>query len=483
MSLDSCHPLPLEFVLQAFGGEFAITITRNTAFPSRLHEIIAGNRSALVTLPQYVQEEFESFLRCSDPLHGFIRLRCDDCGVSRLLALSCKKRGFCPSCGSKRMIESEQNLQEYVLPSCELRQWVLTLPIALRFWVAHRRELLNAIVTIASRAILRHYRRLFPHLSRPLSGGVLFIQRFGGSANLHPHFHFLMLDGVYHETPSGNLNFLPAPTLSRDELGLLLNRLARQTILLLQKRGLLKPPRGEDEHEEWNVDPESFDAHQRLILSSVQRGATAPKQHRLGKGFGYLGDTPTYLRPLTATNHGFSLDASIDIAPHQGDKRARLIRYMARPALAGSRITRTDAGHVLYRLKTPWPNGVTHLEFSEEDFVRRLAALVPPPRGHLIRYFGVLAPASPHRSLIIPSPRLPFAGDGDPLVTNRQRRLMADLLKHTFGIDLFVCRHCGGGLKRIALVLNPRDAAAIIAHETRTQPPLPPTTGPPSQSH
>jgi hypothetical protein len=36
----------------------------------------------------------------------FLRLRCGDCGHDKLVAFSCKRRGFCPSCGARRMAQT-----------------------------------------------------------------------------------------------------------------------------------------------------------------------------------------------------------------------------------------------------------------------------------------------------------------------------------------------------------------------------------------
>jgi hypothetical protein len=53
-------------------------------------------------------------------------------------------------------------------------------------------------------------------------------------------------------------------------------------------------------------------------------------------------------------------------------------------------------------LKTPYRDGTTHIVMSPLEFMQRLAALVPRPRLHLIRFHGVLAPHECH----------PFIGDG-----------------------------------------------------------------------
>ena len=54
-------------------------------------------------LPQFVKEEFDAFLECGILAHGFLRLHCGDCGHDKLVAFSCKRRGFCPWCGVRRM--------------------------------------------------------------------------------------------------------------------------------------------------------------------------------------------------------------------------------------------------------------------------------------------------------------------------------------------------------------------------------------------
>lgn len=61
------------------------------------------------------------------------------------------------------------------------------------------------------------------------------------------------------------------------------------------------------------------------------------------------------------------------------------------------------AGEVELKIKAPWRDGTTHLVMSPLDFMQRLAALVPRPRLHLIRFHGVLAPNAKLRSLVLVS--------------------------------------------------------------------------------
>ncbi len=53
-------------------------------------------------LPHFVDREFASYLRCGFLEHGFTRIHCPGCGHERLVAFSCKGRGFCPCYAEER---------------------------------------------------------------------------------------------------------------------------------------------------------------------------------------------------------------------------------------------------------------------------------------------------------------------------------------------------------------------------------------------
>ena len=87
-----------------------------------LYQLVEKHYPALVeqlesqgkNLPPHVHREFEAYLKCGRLEHGFLRVRCDKCHFERLVAFSCKKRGFCPSCGAHRMAETAALLAEEV---------------------------------------------------------------------------------------------------------------------------------------------------------------------------------------------------------------------------------------------------------------------------------------------------------------------------------------------------------------------------------
>ncbi len=99
-------------------------------------ELAAAREAAGRALPKHVQEEFEAYLKCGRLEHSFLRVRCEDCHAETLVAFSCKRSGFCPSCGARRMTDSAALPADEVLPAKPIRQWVLSLPFALRFLLA-----------------------------------------------------------------------------------------------------------------------------------------------------------------------------------------------------------------------------------------------------------------------------------------------------------------------------------------------------------
>ena len=139
-------------------------------------------------LPTYVVEEFYAYLQCGVLAHGCVRLGCDTCPHQMLLAFSCKKRGFCPSCAGRRMAQMAAHLVEEVIPWVPTRQWVVSVPIPLRYWTAPSKELTARVHTIIRRTIGQYYVNYAVKQGAVRAtvqpGSVTFVQRFGGSINV-----------------------------------------------------------------------------------------------------------------------------------------------------------------------------------------------------------------------------------------------------------------------------------------------------------
>lgn len=152
----------------------------------------------------YVRQAFERYLECDIFAHGFARTRCGDCGHDFLVAFSCKGRGVCPSCTTRRMAETAAHLTEHVFPRLPARQGVLSVPNRLRYFMQRDSAVLGIVLRIFLRVIAQS---LFANCPGAVSvgkvalhiGAVAFIHRFCSSLNEHVHFHVCVVDGVFEE--------------------------------------------------------------------------------------------------------------------------------------------------------------------------------------------------------------------------------------------------------------------------------------------
>ncbi len=124
--------------------------------------------------------------------------------------------------------------------------------------------------------------------------------------------------------------------------------------------------------------------------------------------------------------------------------------------------------------------GLSHLLLSPMELLEKRAALVPPPRLHLLRYHGVLAPRARDRGRIVPAQPVaePSAADGDTSAPPCAHRLgWAALLARVFGADLSQCAACGGRLRIIAARTDPTSIRTYL--EGVGLPGVPPPKAPP----
>ena len=101
-----------------------------------------------------ISDVVEKYLDCGNPMSGFARIRCPDCGEERLLMFSCKTRGFCPSCHAKPREEWGEWMREELLLDVPHRQVVFTVPKMLRLFFRYKRKLLNDLCLSAARTFV-----------------------------------------------------------------------------------------------------------------------------------------------------------------------------------------------------------------------------------------------------------------------------------------------------------------------------------------
>ncbi|NNL05977.1 MAG: IS91 family transposase, partial [Xanthomonadales bacterium] len=406
-------------------------------------------------LPKFVRQEFEDYLKCGLLEHGFLRVKCDSCCHEHLVAFSCKRRGFCPSCGARRMVESAAHLVDHVFPEEPVRQWVLTFPFPLRLLLANDPQALSAVLAVVQRAtstfVVRNSGLTVSSGAR--TGAVTLIQRFGSALNLNVHLHMLFLDGAYtfHGTRA---IFHRARRPTSEELNHLLDTLSRRIVRVLERRGLLI---ADPECLQLDIEPSSSLDH--LQAASINyRIAIGPHAGR--KALTLYSVPPleeASSNPLLARRPGFSLHAASVCEAWQRSRLARLCRYITRPPIATKRLSVDERGRVVYHYKHPFRDGSTHVVLEPLDFIARLAALVPRPRLNLTRFHGVFAPNFKHRARIVPQRPRRIDADKPAAPMSWMQRL-----KRVFSIDIETCPECGGRLKVIACIEDPPLIAKIL---------------------
>jgi len=383
------------------------------------------------------------------------------------------------------MTETAALWVDRVLPHVGVRQWVLTVPVGLRFRLAFDPELTTMVLDAFVRTLTASYRRRARQRGFPdgQCGAVTAIQRFSSSLQLNVHFHTLALDGVYVPGDSpGALRFVPLPPPTDEDVARTLDHARRLFERRLADRGL--NARG---------DPCSGPLVD-CAAASIKGVA------HLGPGAGLpLGRVvlPVAKQPAKpqgkrcAAGDSYSLHANTAVHALNRRRLEHLARYILRPPIANGRLRERADGKLEYTMKRMWRDGTLAVTFAPEDFMSKLAALVPPPRANQVRYHGVLAPASPHRASVVPAPPptppgqaptcparrdrksertrralgLPCdAGCGEPGSTaraaaKRRRMLWSDCMKRGMELDVLACP-CGARREPIAVI---QDAAAIRA--------------------
>ncbi len=434
-------------------------------------------------LPRFIKEEFDAFLECGILAHGFLRLRCGECGHDKLLAFSCKRRGFCLSCGARRMSQTAAHLVDHVIPYVPVRQWVLSLPIPLRVLLAAQPELVTPVLQVVQLVVTRHLLDGAGLKANEGQGGaVTLIQRFGSAANLNIHLHCQVLDGVYRCGADGAPSFIEAASPTDDDLHALLLSVIARLMKMLTRPGV----QVEDMGLAWLAEPDT-DGEEARTLRPLQAAAVTYRiafGPRAGQKVltlrGAMPREDRVRQPLCADIDGFSMHAAVRVQAHVRKRLEQLCRYITRPALSDQRVQINAAGQVELKLKTPWRDGTTHLVMSPLEFMQRLAALVPRPRLHLIRFHGVLAPNAKLRPLVVPqgppaqeqpateaaaAAECPDECQVETFQARPHRISWARLLKRVFDIDMQTCPNCGAGeLKIIAAILDRPVIEKMLTH-------------------
>jgi hypothetical protein len=95
------------------------------------------------------------------------------------------------------MVETSAHLVDNVIPRVPVRQFVISFPLRIRHYL-QTHVVLQQVLQIVVDEIRKKFIALCPDVSHATIGAVSFIQHFGNSLNVHPHFHLLFADGVFN---------------------------------------------------------------------------------------------------------------------------------------------------------------------------------------------------------------------------------------------------------------------------------------------
>jgi hypothetical protein len=389
----------------------------------------------------YVETSFRKYLECGIFAYCFARARCDACGQDFLVAFSCKGHGVCPSCNTRRMVETAAHLSDHIFPKLPVRQWVLSLPKRLRYFLQNAPKALNTALRIFLRVILASLQAHCPSAAaldrkRVQLAACAFIHRFDSSLNTHVHFHLCVVDGVFeavdaHDGDDGDdcskVKFYALADLSVDAITQVQNEAKRRIVRAFVKRGLLDSIDGE-------------------VMLLARHGG------------------------------GFSVDASVCIGADDRGGLERLLRYCARPTFAMERLHRKGQDHLLYHYPKPQSGGKQgDLNLTPCEFIAKIAVFVPPPRNHRHRYFGVLAPNSPLRAAFTAMAPMPVITPDVPPTSSDQedqtntkcspaRYLWVKLIARIYEVFPLLCLHCGGKMRLIVFINDGAEIRKILDH-------------------
>jgi hypothetical protein len=242
---------------------------------------------------------------------------------------------------------------ENVIPRLPVRQWVLSIPKRLRYFLHQNPRAINTALHILLHAVESCLRELSLGADTTARiGAVAFIHRFGSSLNEHIHFHCVVIDGVFDVSPDGKsiLRFHEA-TITNTDIDKVHEQIRKRILRAFVRRGFI-------------------DRNDAKEMLSWEHGG------------------------------GFSLHALVRIEEDDREGLERLLRYCARPSFALERIEEVDAKTIIYHLPDPREDGSSELRLTPFELIAKIAALIPPPRIHRHRYFGVLAPNAPLRDQV-----------------------------------------------------------------------------------
>jgi hypothetical protein len=446
-------------------------------------------------LPKFLVKAVEGFLDCGDLSKGFLRLYCKDCHKDQLVAFSCKKRGICTSCDSRRMVELGAHICDSVIGEVPVRQFVVTLPPAYRYLLSWNTTLRSKVLKAVMTSLQRHYlaQGYDAGAKKPQFAALSVLQRFSGALRLWPHWHILVADGVWSKAPDGQRIFVETPPLDDDALWLLVREIATRATRVIDRHFAARRKTAEAANSDDNQDP--WQTAEPALASLMRQSLFGRDElEALAQPPPGTGLAPATLRKvarLCMEFEGYNVHAATRVSACARERLEQLVRYVCRPVIAAKRLEDLGDGRVRIWLKNEWRGGKNAVVLTKRELATRILAQIPLPRRANLAYFGLWGPAAKDRALVVPAlgarvehnKRKGKAACGaadareaegaQPEVCEKARAAKAkaaetklswsQALQRAFGFDALKC-DCGGRRKLIAVIMQAGQVERILRH-------------------
>jgi hypothetical protein len=377
-----------------------------------------------------VTDVIRRYLDCGDLHFGFARVKCEDCGHEYLLAFSCKRRHFCPSCHQKRVVEFGEWLCEEVLKYVPHRQWVFSIPKRLRIYFMMDRKLLAKLSQCAWK-VLNLYLTQAVAYDDAKAGAAVAVQSFGDFQNFNSHLHVIATDGCFY----GKGSFKTCPTPNPKDLEDLFRY---EVFKMLKSEGKIND----------------------LVIENM----------------------------MNWRHSGFNVYCGHAIWPHNEEGLENLARYIIRASFSQERMTYVaaqdssdGAAKVIYRSK----DGKTAKTFDALDWLAQLVTHIPNRGEQMVRYYGYYSNKSRGlRKKAGTDDEVPALIDSD-ISRKAFRKNWARLIQKIYHVDPLLCSKCSGSMKIISFIDDSEIIKKILNHlglwEVKRKPP-PRANGPPTET-
>jgi hypothetical protein len=378
----------------------------------------------------YIMDVIYRYLDCGDLHFGFARVKCATCGHEYLLAYSCKRRHFCPSCHQKRVVEFGKWLCAEVLKYVPHRQWVFSIPKRLRIYFMFDRRLLTRLSRCAWKVLSLYLTQAAP-CDDAKPGAAIAVQSFGDFQNFNPHLHVIASDGCFYDKDAFMVRTLP-------NTGELEELFRYEVLIMLKKEGRITD----------------------VVIENM----------------------------MNWRHSGFGVYCGSAIWPRNEEGLENLARYIIRASFSQERMTyipgqdsSDGTAKVIYKSK----DKNTAKTFDALDWLAQLVTHIPNKGEQMVRYYGYYSNKSRGlRKKCGMDDAVPALIDAE-MALNEFRKNWPHLIQKIYQADPLLCPKCQGPMKIVGFIEDEQLVKKILKHldlwDVKRKPP-PCANGPPPEA-